>query len=86
MDHDGESITEYSEKQKMEKEQKCNDCDYTTSRKDHLKKHQEAIHEGVKHTCDMCGKQFTQESGVYNHKKSQQTCQIKTFKTEISLY
>ena len=35
-----------------------------------LKKHQAAIHEGVKHKCDICGKQFTHKSAVAQHKKS----------------
>ena len=51
-----------SEKQNLEKELKCNDCNYTTRRKDSLKHHQEATHEG--------GKKFTSESEVTHHKKS----------------
>ena len=65
-----EGSNDPQEKQKSEKELKCIDCDYITSRKIDLKRHQEAIHKGVKHTCDMCGKHFTDKSNVAQHKKS----------------
>ena len=34
-----------------------------------LKKHIQGVHEGVKFKCDICGNEFSQQSGVYTHKK-----------------
>ena len=70
MDDDEKSSTKHSEKQKFEKELKCNDCDFTTRCMQDLKKHQDAIYKGVKHICNMCGKQFTDKIFVAVHKKS----------------
>ena len=54
MDYDGKGSTEHSEKQKMEKELKCNDCESSTIREDNLKRYQKAIE--ITHKYD---KQFT---------------------------
>ena len=52
------------------KDLKCPLCDYITSRKDVLKIHIEAVHEGLKNfDCKFCGKLFSQNSNLKKHLK-----------------
>ena len=32
----------------------CDECEYRTTNKDHIKQHNEADHEGLKYYCDQC--------------------------------
>jgi len=48
----------------------CSLCDYTTTRSDHLRMHQEYKHKGVKYSCDQCEFQGTRPSTVKRHKES----------------
>ena len=86
MDLGRKGSNEHAEKQKLEKELKCKDCDYITNGKANLKRHQEAIHKGVRHTYNLCGKQFTCKSKVEEHKKSihllQKICDLCGYKAQ----
>ena len=37
------------------RELKCDQCDFATNRKPHLKEHKQAIHEGIAYECDFPG-------------------------------
>ena len=38
--------------------------------KNTVKRHIQSIHEGMKFQCDLCGNEFSQQSGVALHKKN----------------
>ena len=48
----------------------CNHCDYKTTAKDYLRKHTNAIHEGVTYPCDKCDYRATQTGSLMQHKQS----------------
>ena len=49
---------------------KCFLCDYKTRRKENIKIHTQAIHEGVIYPCDMCGYKTSTTRSLSLHKKS----------------
>lgn len=49
----------------------CINCDYTTARRDHLRRHTEAIHLGLKFPCDLCTYVATQGDKLARHKRTQ---------------
>jgi len=53
-----------------ERKYSCNFCDYQTKKRQHLKKHQESIHEGIKHPCDQCDYKATAQSSLKRHKQT----------------
>ena len=38
----------------------CHQCKKSFKRADALKMHNKTVHEGIRHTCDICGKTYTQ--------------------------
>ena len=48
----------------------CDWCDYTATRKDHLKLHKDSIHEGVRYSCDTCDYKATTKDNLKKHKDS----------------
>ena len=51
----------------------CKHCQYTTSAANGaqlLKRHTEAVHEGVKHQCDHCNLKYAYRSDMIKHRKS----------------
>ena len=49
---------------------KCDRCILSFKTSKILQEHVENIHEGKKHKCDICGKLFSQKSGIYTHMRS----------------
>ena len=45
----------------------CEQCVYETSNSSHIRRHVEAIHEGVRYPCDKCDYQATRRSGLKRH-------------------
>ena len=64
---------------KQFKELKCDDCEFTTNR------NQKAIHDGIKHKCEMRSKQFIDKGSVITHRKSvhlmKNLCDLCRYKT-----
>ena len=58
------------------KQFQCKYCEYLTPHKGHLETHIRSQHENIKELCSGCGKQFSNQSNVYqiisNHIKSYQ--------------
>ena len=53
------------------KSHKCPICDYTASRKGHLKRHMESVHEGKKpHKCSICDYTASQKGTLGQHIQS----------------
>ena len=53
------------------KKLKCSSCDYVTKRSAHLKKHVEAVHEGIRYDCTICNDvSFTQKQQLTKHIES----------------
>ena len=48
----------------------CDQCEFKTKNKCHLKTHIESIHEGIKHYCNQCDFQSTQKHRLKTHLKS----------------
>ena len=47
---------------------KCDICDYSFSRKDHMKKHVASVHEGNKpFKCDICDYSFSRKDHMKKH-------------------
>ena len=49
---------------------KCENCDYNTTQKGHLKRHMKAKHEGVKFNCNLCDYQTGYPSNLKVHKQN----------------
>ena len=48
----------------------CDQCEYSTSRKNHLKAHINTVHDGIEpNMCDICQQTFTNKSYINVHKK-----------------
>jgi hypothetical protein len=67
----------------------CNECNYTTLKKNLFEKHQNSIKHTRnmnkeptenKHICDVCNKEYLNSSGLWKHKK---ICQVLENKTEV---
>ena len=51
-----------------EKQNKCSICDYTSSKKSHVKRHLESVHDGKKpHKCSICDYSCAQNSALKKH-------------------
>ena len=48
----------------------CGQCQSQFKRKEHLQRHIQSIHEGVKYNCDQCNVEFTQHAHLFIHIKS----------------
>ena len=75
---------------------KCDMCDFTTKRMQHLKIHIDSIHNGIKHKCDICLLDYSSKANLLIHKNTQhlgvryscdkcdqifkQNCQLKSHK------
>ena len=44
-------------------------CDHQFTSKRHLARYQKAVHEGVKHPCGQCGRQYTERELLLNTKR-----------------
>ena len=55
---------------KMGVEMKCNQCDYKTVNKQHLKVHKESIHQGITYPCSLCGYLGTIKQSLKEHERS----------------
>ena len=51
------------------KHYQCTHCEYLTPHKGHWETHIKSVHEDLKETCNDCGKQFSNRSNVYRHKR-----------------
>ena len=47
----------------------CTYCEYLTPHKGHWETHIRSQHENFKEPCSGCGKQFSNQSNVYRHKR-----------------
>ena len=47
----------------------CDSCDFKTKYKGEVKKHKDAVHFGLRHRCELCGKDFARPEGLTRHKK-----------------
>ena len=47
----------------------CDSCDFKTKYKGEVKKHKDAVHFGLRHRCELCGKDFARPQGLATHKK-----------------
>ena len=56
---------------KMGVEMKCDQCDYKTVNKQHLKVHNKSIHQGVTYPCSLCGYLGTIKQSLKKHERSQ---------------
>jgi len=45
----------------------CNDCGRGYTNKSHLKRHTQAVHEGIKYRCQTCGAEFNQFNNLTRH-------------------
>ena len=50
-----------------------NVCSYTATRRQDLRKHREAVHEGKRYPCDMCDYQATQPNSLKVHRMAKHT-------------
>eukprot|EP00092_Neocalanus_flemingeri_P038580 GFUD01042009.1.p1 GENE.GFUD01042009.1~~GFUD01042009.1.p1 ORF type:complete len:241 (-),score=48.30 GFUD01042009.1:69-791(-) len=50
---------------------KCDRCNYVAKRKDHLKPHVQAKHDGIQFPCDMCSYKATFSQHLNRHKRNQ---------------
>ena len=48
----------------------CDQCEYNTTQKGHLKTHQQSIHEGTRYPCDKCEYQATTQGNLKVHQES----------------
>ena len=48
----------------------CDQCEYESVFRRAIKRHQDAIHIGIKHACNECPKEYTDVYDLKNHKKS----------------
>ena len=48
----------------------CNHCNYQTTNKRNLVRHQKSKHEGIRYKCNQCDYQATQKSSLITHQKS----------------
>ena len=48
----------------------CNDCNYSSKKKQNLNIHINAVHKGIKHPCNQCGKLYAQKSSLNLHIRS----------------
>ena len=48
----------------------CPNCDFQSTRKDNLKKHQESVHKEAKYFCDQCNYQAAQKYSLKIHKEA----------------
>jgi len=46
---------------------KCENCDYSTAYKQHLKQHVDFVHKGIGHLCDHCGFKARDKGQLKNH-------------------
>ena len=46
---------------------KCNDCGRGYSNRSHLRRHTQAVHEGIKYHCQTCGTEFNQFTNLTRH-------------------
>ena len=46
---------------------KCNDCGKGYSNRSHLRRHTQAVHEGIKYRCQTCGVEFNQFTNLTRH-------------------
>ena len=53
-----------------EKRHQCQQCDYRALSRCTLVKHVQSKHEGVKHKCEICGRNFTQTSHLKVHQRN----------------
>ena len=60
------------------KQYQCTNCEYLTSNKGHWETHIRSQHEHLKEPCDVCGKEFSNRSNVYRHKRKL-NCKQTTF-------
>ena len=51
------------------KQFQCTHCDYMTLNNGHLELHIRSQHKNIKELCSGCGKQFSNQSNVYRHKR-----------------
>ena len=76
---------------------KCDCCDFSTAYKQHLRKHTETKHEGVRYSCSRCEYQATLKQNLVRHGKTKHgttsfkyTCDFcdhrATFSYEIALH
>ena len=49
---------------------KCRPCNISYKEKQHLKNHFKNVHNDWEYTCDMCGKDYGDESTLIDHKKN----------------
>ena len=49
---------------------KCDGCEFSTAYKQHMKKHKETNHEGVRYSCSRCEYQATLKQSLVRHGKS----------------
>ena len=49
----------------------CQLCGYQTARKNNLKLHEQAVHEGKKYQCNQCEYQATKKSRLITHQQGQ---------------
>ena len=49
----------------------CNNCEYETRSRDKLQKHQQALHEGIKYSCELCDFQSGWQHSIGGHIQSQ---------------
>ena len=48
----------------------CRQCDYKATQVINLKRHQEAVHDGIKYDCQQCQQKFSQKGHLSVHMKS----------------
>ena len=48
----------------------CDQCDYQSVARSHVKRHKEGVHFGIKHSCDECAKEYFDLYELRIHKKS----------------
>ena len=66
----GLKSTEPTEITTNQKAFRCNKCSKTFTRKNVLKDHIKAVHNGVYRRCDLCSKYFNSYAGLWRHKQS----------------
>ena len=48
----------------------CDECDYQSTKQNHLTRHIQSKHEGIKYACDQCDYQFAQQGSLRIHVKN----------------